>query len=324
MSIAETPRVDTAWSTASLLAHNRGRAITQPIIGACLMYASASFPNEGPIVEIGSGLGFTGQAVPAELRARYIQTEIGVENCHVMSQAEYALPTVSARAQQLPFAAGSVGAIVARNVLDAVDTAATLREVSRVLRPGGVFVHMRDHRPSLSWIYNQAVIARDRRLVPHFDDMGRFIQYRNMSTAAARRLALQFDYDVDTLCNPNFQEDLSKGDQRQESVQRLRELSKDAARYGGHLTPSFGETMTQIIRKRLRAHKFTVTDEVFTAGALYPQGSFGLSTWQWPHNKAEFDDHGYSTSYHDDTLQRGEAEVDCSIALLQAVKPLPS
>jgi ubiquinone/menaquinone biosynthesis C-methylase UbiE len=111
---------------------------------------------QGTLVEIGPGTGPNLRHLPAHL------TVVGVEpnpfmHRHFLREAGNGGPAaalVHGRAEALPLRDGSVDAVLSTLVLCSVgDTAGTLSEVLRVLRPGGKFLFV-EHvaAPSGSWL----------------------------------------------------------------------------------------------------------------------------------------------------------------------------
>jgi ubiquinone/menaquinone biosynthesis C-methylase UbiE len=100
--------------------------------------------GEGPGVclEVGCGTG-----VHAERVRTLGWTPVGADlSTGMLRHARGRLPAVRADAAQLPVRSGSVPAVIAMMVhTDMPDYPAVLREVSRVLRPGGTFVHVGVH-----------------------------------------------------------------------------------------------------------------------------------------------------------------------------------
>lgn len=89
---------------------------------------------------------------------------------------------VLARAEQLPFEDGTFGAVTFTYLLRYVDDpAGTLRELTRVLRPGGSMAALEFHRPAPPWgvpwwIYTRAVMPVVGRLAsPGWHEVGRFL-----------------------------------------------------------------------------------------------------------------------------------------------------
>ncbi|MBB4679251.1 class I SAM-dependent methyltransferase [Crossiella cryophila] len=99
-------------------------------------------PGSGPCLEIGCGTG----ANAGRLRALG-WTPVGLDiSWGMLGHASARMPVTQGDAECLPIADGSLAAVV--TVLTHTDMPgypAVLREVSRVLRPGGVFVHLGVH-----------------------------------------------------------------------------------------------------------------------------------------------------------------------------------
>lgn len=98
--------------------------------------------GDGVCLEIGCGTGAHAGTVRDLGR-----TPLGVDlSAGMLRHAQGRLPTVRGDAERLPFATGSVPAVIAVMVhTDITGYPAVLREVARVLRPGGVFVHVGVH-----------------------------------------------------------------------------------------------------------------------------------------------------------------------------------
>ncbi|WP_405794507.1 class I SAM-dependent methyltransferase [Streptomyces sp. NBC_01506] len=96
----------------------------------------------GTCLEIGCGTGIHAARVRALGR-----TPVGVDiAAGMLRHARGRLPVARADAERLPFRDGSVPAVLAAMVhTDMPGYPAVLREVARVLRPGGVFVHLGVH-----------------------------------------------------------------------------------------------------------------------------------------------------------------------------------
>jgi SAM-dependent methyltransferase len=96
---------------------------------------------EGDVVDIGCGAGNVVRAI-AEYRSdlRLHGVDISAGALEVARRAAPALDFQSAPAESLPFQDGSMSAVVMLDVLEHVtDPAAVLREIHRVLKPGGLF-----------------------------------------------------------------------------------------------------------------------------------------------------------------------------------------
>jgi ubiquinone/menaquinone biosynthesis C-methylase UbiE len=89
------------------------------------------------------------------------------DECSLHEHRSPSLPRDCAEATQLPFAAGAFDLVVASWVLEHLsDPAQTLREVARVLRPGGRFIFLTPNaRHPLPWV-GQRLGRLQRTLVP--------------------------------------------------------------------------------------------------------------------------------------------------------------
>ncbi|GAA4529764.1 class I SAM-dependent methyltransferase [Amycolatopsis samaneae] len=99
-------------------------------------------PGHGPCLEIGCGTGVHAAGV-RELG----WTPVGIDlSGGMLRHARSRLPVARAEAERLPIGDHSVPAVLAMMVhTDMPGYPAVLREVARVLRPGGVFVHVGVH-----------------------------------------------------------------------------------------------------------------------------------------------------------------------------------
>jgi SAM-dependent methyltransferase len=98
--------------------------------------------GRGTCLEVGCGTGAN-----AEQLRRLGWTPLGVDlSSGMLRHARGRLPVARADAGHLPVAGGALDAVVAVMAhTDMPDYPAVLREVARVLRPGGVFVHIGVH-----------------------------------------------------------------------------------------------------------------------------------------------------------------------------------
>jgi len=99
-------------------------------------------PGGGPCLEIGCGTG----AHSARIRGLG-WTPVGVDlSAGMLGRAAGRLPAARADAERLPVAGGTLPAVASVMVhTDMPGYPAVLREVARVLRPGGVFLHVGVH-----------------------------------------------------------------------------------------------------------------------------------------------------------------------------------
>ena len=98
--------------------------------------------GSGPILEVGCGTG-----VHARQLSELGWSPLGVDlSAGMLAYAKQRLPTALADATRLPVRDGALGAAVAVMVhTDMPAYPAVLREVARILRPGGMFVHVGVH-----------------------------------------------------------------------------------------------------------------------------------------------------------------------------------
>jgi ubiquinone/menaquinone biosynthesis C-methylase UbiE len=101
--------------------------------------------GDDPICEIGAGDGQFRDWLPERVLPRVTHTEPLSIAAREARKRHPQARIVRASAEQLPFADGELGAVLGSCVLDVVNDGATVaREIARVLKPGGVFLHWLD------------------------------------------------------------------------------------------------------------------------------------------------------------------------------------
>ena len=101
--------------------------------------------GDDPVVEIGAGDGQFRDWLPERLLPRMTHTEPLAIAAREARKRHPQARFVRAPAERLPFGNGEVGCVIGSCVLDVVDDGALVaRELARVLRPGGTFIHWLD------------------------------------------------------------------------------------------------------------------------------------------------------------------------------------
>src|SRR5262245_507941 len=118
----------------------------------------------GRVLEIGAGDGQLGELLPEELAGRAVFSEPLAEVVEEFRRRQPGVEVVQAGAESLPFDDGSFDAVVGLCVLDVVDDLeGAVRELARVLRPGGCLVHWLDMSTVLSGVFR---LLENESLVP--------------------------------------------------------------------------------------------------------------------------------------------------------------
>jgi len=116
--------------------------------------ASALPQGCGQVLEIGAGDGQLGELLPAALAERAVFTEPLAEAIEEFRNAQPGREVIQAGAEALPFGDASFDAVVGLCVLDVIDDLdGAVRELGRVLRPGGCLVHWLDMSTVLSGVF---------------------------------------------------------------------------------------------------------------------------------------------------------------------------
>lgn len=127
------------------------------------------------ILEIGSGLGRLVRALD-DRKADIQQTE-HPQCVAAMRENERCngMKVIAADACKLPFDDGSFDVVTANNVFDIIpEPEKALREAKRVLKEGGLFIHLQDMMPSLTAIY-EAYRDSQYVLLPTVNEQGIFV-----------------------------------------------------------------------------------------------------------------------------------------------------
>jgi len=125
-------------------AHYRGLGYDRVAAPAAILDAAG--PLEGPVLDVGTGMGLAARALAARrLDVVSIDTNVDDQEVAAFLTEDTALRTRIqfglADAARLPFADGQFGSAVSIDVLHHLqDGDAVLHDIVRVIRPGGVFV----------------------------------------------------------------------------------------------------------------------------------------------------------------------------------------
>lgn len=307
---------DKPWATESLRAFGQYGGLESFATRACLK-GFCDTVLDGPILEIGAGIGYLGSLLPKdeELLARYVQTDIGPNNCQLAADLNPGIQTVCTAAQQLPFATETISGVVGRSVLDVTSTETVVRDVARVLKPGGQFVHMRHTQPSLGWIAHHYPMPSSARMMPHFDEYGRFEQYKVVDRRVLNRYMRSHDLPS-LFCDPHIHATID-GDIILRNAMELHMQNIPAI----EVTPRFGDIMDSVLKKMLNAAGLDATFAIAThteTMTLKEARRMGL-----PAGKNFWNNHaGYLEADYNPRLPKGTAEVTASIALTIASKPI--
>jgi SAM-dependent methyltransferase len=149
------------WRDPALIAHlARIRAPWDPLVRRVVSAALAKFlpsPAES-VVEIGAGGGQLRDWLPPALAAVTTHTEPSEPFVAALRARHPAATVIRAEAGALPFASGSVGAVLGLCVLDTLpDLAAVRDELRRTLRPGGVVIHFLDLATSPDCLFPELI-----------------------------------------------------------------------------------------------------------------------------------------------------------------------
>jgi len=172
MTLAQTTR----WNNPALLDHlirirQPWDRLTRRIVRSVL---SRYLPKLSPtIVEIGAGGGQLREWLPPELAAATTHTEPSEPFVEAFRQRHPQAKVVAADAEKLPFADGSVSGVLALCVLDTLPDLATVRnELHRLLRPGGVVIHILDLATSPDSLFPELIAGGELPLTNFARDPG--------------------------------------------------------------------------------------------------------------------------------------------------------
>ncbi len=144
-------------------------------------------PYRRKVLDVGCGGGLLAEEFA---RLSCCVTGIDPSEASLITAREHAVQSglsidyISGVGENLPFADGTFDIVVCCDVLEHVnDVKVVIREIARVLRPGGIFFYDTINRTFLSWLAH-IKLAQDcpftRFMPPHLHDWQKFIQPREL------------------------------------------------------------------------------------------------------------------------------------------------
>ncbi len=157
------------WHDPALLDRlARVRAPWDALTARVVRAAVAKFVPPGPLVEVGAGGGQLRPWLPPDRAADTTHTDSSVPFLDVLRTRFPDAATKPAEVTALPFADGSLAGVLGLCVLDTLPGLAAARdEFRRVLRPGGVVLHVLDLATSPGGAFAELIVRGDFPL-PNF------------------------------------------------------------------------------------------------------------------------------------------------------------
>jgi ubiquinone/menaquinone biosynthesis C-methylase UbiE len=119
-------------------------------------------------VEVGSGLGQLRSLLPAEVRPHVTHTDLSGSLIRALTERHPKARAVAANVTHLPFESESVDVVLGLCAFDSFSSPAQAsREIGRVLRPGGRFIHFLDAATNVEPVVTE-LIGRARLPLPNF------------------------------------------------------------------------------------------------------------------------------------------------------------
>lgn len=136
------PEIFERFKKGRILFHDATKEVVQGVFHEFV-------PEEGTILEIGSGVGELASMMPEENRVHLIALDQNPEFVKIQKRQSPELPGVAGDAQALPILESSVDCVTSYSAFDTLpDLQKAVNETQRVLKDGGTFVHLLDLQPN--------------------------------------------------------------------------------------------------------------------------------------------------------------------------------
>jgi SAM-dependent methyltransferase len=123
-------------------------------------------------LEVGSGLGQLRSLLPANLRDRVTHTDLSGALVRALVERHPGARGTAADVTRLPFEAASVDVVLGLCAFDSFSSPAqAAREIGRVLRPGGRFIHFLDAATNVEPVIDELIAERQLPLPNFFVDI---------------------------------------------------------------------------------------------------------------------------------------------------------
>jgi ubiquinone/menaquinone biosynthesis C-methylase UbiE len=133
------------WELDELTLLAEARGLTSPALRKLFIDLFAQYIHGSPILEVACGIGALGDLLPPELRSQIIMSDFELDFVRATQEKFPENEVLQADIFNLPFDEDSLGSVVCLAAYDALpNTEKALAETYRVLKPGGVFIHVVD------------------------------------------------------------------------------------------------------------------------------------------------------------------------------------
>lgn len=166
--------------------YDQQRAPFRPAAGKLIINTLDKFMGAGMILDIGSGRGELAQLAGPSFSDRLIQIDSTSRFNEKNKQTNSNQTIATADMYQLPFSDGSFTGVVGLSSIDTVsDLDLAIKEIKRVLKPNGTFIHFMDMPPFLPTILDS--FPSNMIPFPYYDLTSEFIQGKGLQLVPDRR-----------------------------------------------------------------------------------------------------------------------------------------